>query len=114
MDNDYTPDISKFIDQQFNRVLQKFKINELLTTSNYSTLRQRVIDIPYQEKVPIDYTKTMFVHFTYCANMRTFPTKFHVLWIQYFGESRINEILPILVTHNFDNLQRCLVHTRQS
>ncbi|CAF4197403.1 unnamed protein product, partial [Rotaria sordida] len=23
--------------------------------------------------VPIDYGKTMFVHFTYCSNMKTFP-----------------------------------------
>jgi hypothetical protein len=53
----------KLIDQQFNRMLQKFNINEPLTMYNYNTLRQRVIDTPYEEKVPIDYTKTLFAHF---------------------------------------------------
>ena len=55
----------------------------------------------------------MFVHFTYCSNMKTFPKKFHTLWDNYFGESPINEVTPILGTRNVDNLQRRLVHTRQ-
>jgi len=53
----------KFIDQQFNRMLQKFNINELLTMYNYNTLRQRVIDTPYEEKVPIDHRTTLLTHF---------------------------------------------------
>ena len=44
--------------------------------------------------------------------MRTFPHKFHELWDKYFGESPINEIIPILGTRNADNLQQRLVHTR--
>jgi hypothetical protein len=35
---------------------------------------------PVQVKVPIDYGEALFVHFTYCLNMKTFPTKFHALW----------------------------------
>jgi hypothetical protein len=70
----------KFIDQQFNRMLQKYNINQLLSLNNYHTFRQKVITTPFQEKVPIDYGKIMFVHFTYCSNMTIFPQKFHTLW----------------------------------
>jgi hypothetical protein len=103
----------KFIDQQFNRMLQKFNIDHLLSSNNYDKFRQQVITTPFQEKIPIDYGKTMFVHFTYCTNMRTFPQKFHTLWNNYFGESPINEVTPILGTRNVQNLQQRLVHTRQ-
>jgi len=104
----------KIIDQQFNHMLQKFNINEPLSIYNYDTFRQRVIDTPYKEKVPIDYKKTLFVHFTYCSNMTTFPRKFHSLWNKYFEQSPINEVTPILGTRNVNNLQRQLVHTRHS
>jgi len=81
---------------------------------NYNTLRQRVIDTSYEEKVPTDYKKTLFVHFTYCSDMATFPRKFHTLWNKYFEHSPINEVNPILGTRNVHNLQRQLVHTRHS
>ncbi len=77
-------------------------------------LRQRVIDGPFQEKVPIDYNRTMFVHFTYCSNMRPFPEKFHILWKKYFEESPINEVIPVLGIRTANNLQRRLAHTRHS
>jgi hypothetical protein len=82
--------------------------------NNYDTFRQKVFDIPIQEKVPMDYGTTMFVRFTYCSNMKTFPKTFHTLWNKYFIEPPINEIIPILGTRNVDNLQRRLVDTRQS
>ena len=103
---------SKIIDQQFNRVFQKFGIRELLNLNNYNGIRQKVIDFPFREKQPVDYGKTVFVHFTYCLNMRTFPAKFHALWQKYFLESPIDEVTPVLGTRNADNLQRRLVHTR--
>ncbi len=77
-------------------------------------MRQQVIDTPYNDKVPIDYRKTLFVHFTYCSNMTTFPRKFHELWNEYFEQSPINEVTPILVTRNVKNLQRQLVYNRHS
>ncbi|CAF1391920.1 unnamed protein product [Rotaria sordida] len=102
-----------FIDQQFNAVLRKFNIEEILTKNNYDCIRQKVINIRFKEKVPVDYSTKMFVHFTYCSNMRTFPQKFHALWNKYFGESPINDIIPILGTRNVPNLQRRLINTRQ-
>jgi hypothetical protein len=105
---------SQFIDQQFSRVLQKFNINQPLDFNNYEAFRHKVINAPIQEKQLIDYGKTIFVHFTYCSNMRTFPIKFHTLWNKYFGESPINEVIPILGTRNADNLQKRLIHTRKS
>ena len=74
---------SKIIDQQFNLVLQKFNINHTFTIHNYHILRNQVISAPFKEKVLTDYGKTMFVYFTYCTNMVTFPKKFHSLWGKY-------------------------------
>ncbi|CAF4148735.1 unnamed protein product, partial [Rotaria sordida] len=103
----------KFIDQQFEKVFLKFQINEPLTRTNYNALREKVINTPYSDKTPVDHTRTMFIHFTYCTSMKAFPKKFHALWNKYFGESPINEITPVLGTRNVDNLQRRLVHTRR-
>ncbi|CAF5012349.1 unnamed protein product, partial [Rotaria sp. Silwood1] len=103
---------NKFIDTQFIYILEKLNIQQLLTINNYTEYRYKIIDSPIKEKVPIDFGKTMFVHFTYCSNMRIFPGKFHTLWNKYFGESPINDIIPTLGTRNVNNLQRRLVHTR--
>ncbi|CAF1502723.1 unnamed protein product, partial [Rotaria sp. Silwood1] len=99
---------NKFIDTQFMYILEKLNIEQLLTINNYAEYRYKIIDSPIKEKVPIDFGKTMFVHFTYCSNMRIFPGKFHTLWNKYFGESPINDIIPTLGTRNVNNLQRRL------
>lgn len=103
---------NKIINQQFDRLLLKFDIYELLTLNNYNIIRDKIIKSPVQVKQPIDYRQTMFIHFTYCSSMKTFPIKFHKLWQKYFQDSPINDITPILGTRNVDNLQRRLVHTR--
>lgn len=103
---------SKFIDDQFNRLLHKFDIKEILTDYNFNYYRQIVINSSIQVKLPTDHNTKMFVHFTYCVNMRSFPRQFHELWDKYFSESPINEIIPVLGTRNVSNLQRRLVHTR--
>ncbi|CAF2708579.1 unnamed protein product [Rotaria sp. Silwood2] len=103
----------ELINQQFNHVLPKLNINRPLTINNYNTLRQKLIYTPIQEKQLVDHGKTIFVHFTYCSSMRTFPAKFHALWQKYFLESPMSEIIPVLGTRNVDNLQRRLVDTRQ-
>ncbi|CAF1260589.1 unnamed protein product [Rotaria sordida] len=100
------------IDKQFDHVLSKFNIDQPLDFNNYNLIRQKIIETPIKERIPMDYGKTMFVHFTYCSNMRTFPVKFHILWNKYFGESPINEVLPVLGTRNVKNLQRQLTNTR--
>ncbi|CAF3636257.1 unnamed protein product [Rotaria socialis] len=101
-----------FIDEQFNNMLLKFGIDQPLNFTNYKSYRQNIIDSPIKGKVPINYEKTMFIHFTYCSSMKTFPFKFHILWNKYFEESPINELLPVLGTRNVQNLQRRLTHTR--
>ena len=103
---------NKLIDQQFNKVLSKFNVNESLSTKNYDKIRTKVINAPLKRKVPVDYDKTMFIHFTYCSSMRSFPKQFHILSNKYFGESPINEIVPVVGTRNVNNLQRQLMHTR--
>lgn len=104
----------QFIDQQFNHVFYKFSIKQTMTSVNYDKIRQQIINSAIQVKQPIDYGHIMFIHFTYCSNMRTFPQKFHNLWNKYFSESPINDISPILGTRNVKNLQRRLVETRDS
>ncbi|CAF4348904.1 unnamed protein product, partial [Rotaria magnacalcarata] len=97
----------KFIDNQFNRVLKKCNITQLLTSNNYNTIRKNIIyNIIEEEKIPTDHYRTLFIHFTYCLNIRTLPTKFHTLWNKYFSESPINEIIPVIGTRNVQNLQK--------
>ncbi|CAF1581885.1 unnamed protein product [Rotaria magnacalcarata] len=103
---------NKIIDEQFNNVLQKFKIIQPLTSNNYNKIRQHIIDTHFKQKLPLEYEKHMFIHFTYCKNMKIFPTKFHILWSKYFGLSPINDIKPVLGTRNVDNLQRRLIYTK--
>jgi hypothetical protein len=103
-----------FIDKQFDQVLKKFHINQPLTSDNYNIIRDKIMNNPEQkEKILIDYGKTMFIHFTYCLNMKTFPTKFHILCNRYFSESPINDVRPVLGTRNMNNLQQQLVHNKQ-
>ena len=71
-----------------------------------------MINTPMKEKIVVDYDKTMFVHFTYCSSMRSFPKQFHKIWNKYFGESPINEIVPVLGTRNTNNLEGQLARTR--
>ena len=103
---------ASFIDDQFDRLLYKFGIKEILTIHNYGQYRGIIIDSPIQIKLPIDHGITMFVHFTYCSNIRAFPKQFHELWNKYFKGSPIKEIAPVLGTRNVSNLQRRPVHTR--
>ena len=93
-------------------MLRKFGIDQILTINNYNTFRKKVINSPVEVKQPIDHRTNLFVHFTYCTNMKLFPNKFHDLWHQYFDQSPINDIIPVLGTRNAKNLQRDLVHTR--
>jgi hypothetical protein len=101
---------NKFIDEQFNRVLFKFNNNEPLHRDNYYTLHKNMLfNLVEKKKKPIDYYNNMFIHFTYCSNMKAFPEKFRTLWQKYFHQSPINEINPVLSTRNLDNLQKQLV-----
>ncbi|CAF4416031.1 unnamed protein product [Rotaria socialis] len=103
----------KFIDNQFNRVLKNRNITQSLTSNNYNMIRKNIIyNIIKEEKIPTDHYRTMFIHFTYCLNIRTLPTKFHTLWNKYFSESPINEIIPVIGTRNVQNSQKQLVKNK--
>ena len=93
-------------------MLLKFKIDQALTIYNYHEFRQKVIDSPVEVNQTINYRTTLFVHFTYCTNMKSFPKEFHKLWDKYFSRSPINDIIPTLATRNAKNLHRELVNTR--
>jgi len=70
------------------------------------------MEFPEKEKIPINYDKQMFSHFTFCMSMKQFLKHFYQLWHQYFGNSSIADITPILDVKNVKNLQQKLVHTR--
>jgi hypothetical protein len=103
-----------FIDGQFNKVWTNFNINQTINTYNYDRIREIIIQYPDKKgKIPVDYNKHIFIHFTYCLNMKQFPKRFHTLWSKYFGESPIADIIPVLGVRNVNNLQQRLVHTKK-
>lgn len=103
---------ANFITKQFNRLLHKYNINEMINISNYKTSRIKIIKTPGKEKIESNYSEIMFIHFTYCSSMNTFPSKFHALWQKYFGQSPVDDIRPILGIRNVKNLQQHMIHTR--
>ena len=80
-------------------------IKNKLTVENYIENRLQVIMTSYKERTSVDYENNLFIHFTYCRNMRTFPTRFNALWNKYFANSPINHVHPVLGTRNTENLQ---------
>ena len=72
-----------FIGKQFNRLPQKYNINTTIDMYNYKKIRVKIIDTPDKDKSAIDYGHTMFIHFTYCSSMKTFPRIFHALWYKH-------------------------------
>ena len=101
-----------FIAAQFDSFLKKFNIGQAIDVHNYSDMREQVICSPKNEKMSIEYDTHLFVHFTYCTNMRSFPRHFHTLWQKYFYQSPISQITPILGTRNVDNLHRQMVQNK--
>ena len=99
--NKYPNDLTE---KQFIAVLEKFNISVQIPSLNYEHIRTQIHSQPDHTKSPVDFEKNLFVHFTYCSNMRTFPIRFHTLWQKYFNKSPINEIRPILGTRNVKNL----------
>ena len=102
----------EFIDKQFHRLFKKFNIDQSPTENNYEEIREKIIRSPATENIPVDFGKSMLVHFTFCAKMKPFPSKFYTLWNKYFAESPIDEIKPVLGTRNVNNLQQRLVVNR--
>lgn len=94
--------------KQFELVLKNFNISGAISALNYKQIRSITISTPYRGTTEIDYARNLFIHFTYCTNMRTFPIRFHTLWRKYFSSSPINDINPVLATRNVLNLQHQL------
>ena len=99
-----------FIRKQFELVFKRFNISEAVSVYNYERIRSNIITTCYIEARQVDYDKNLFIHFTYCTNMRTFPIRFHALWRKYFSFSPINDINPVLGTRNLPNLQLQLIN----
>ena len=104
--NKYT---DQFIQDQFNRVFQKFRIEQSMDMKNCKIIRKEILNIDEdennKEKLPINYGSTMFFHFTYCSSMKAFPSKFHLLRQKYFNRSSMEDIIPALGVRNGNNLQ---------
>ena len=99
---------NSLIQEQFDKV---FESKEQVSIQNYNLVRQRVIFSHQKEKTTVDYETNLFVHFTYCSHMRTFPTRFMALWKKYFIHSPINDVTTVLGTRNTHNLQLRLTRT---
>ena len=61
----------EFIDKKFHRLFKKFNIDQPPTENNYEEIREKIIRFPATEKMPVDFGKSMFVHFTFCAKMKS-------------------------------------------
>ena len=103
---------NRIIEEQFNRLLLKYKTDELLDLNNYARYRQENINFLKEERILVNYKKQFVVHFTYCINMRRFLANFHILWNKYFGESPMNDATSMLGTRNVGTIQRCLGNTK--
>ena len=101
-----------FIDEQFNKLLLKFNINQSINSYNYSKIREEIIEYTKTEKMQLDNRPPIFIHFTFCLGMKQLPKKLYALWNKYFGESPIADLKPILGARNTKNLQQRLVNTR--
>ena len=99
-----------FISKQFELVLQIFNISETISLQNYKQIRFIIMSTAYEQKIQVDYDKNLFIYFTYCTKLRTFPIRFHILWREYFSLSPINDFNPVVATRNVLNLQNQLVH----
>jgi hypothetical protein len=66
----------EFINKQFDRLLKRFNIDQPLNDKNYVELRQKMICSPIRKKIPVDYGRSMFIHFTFCAKMKSFRLNF--------------------------------------
>jgi hypothetical protein len=69
-------------------------------TTSMNLYRQIVLSSTKVEQMSNTKKERLFVHLTYCHHMQNFPLRFHALWKQYFSESSINEVQPILETRN--------------
>ena len=103
---------NKLIEEQFQKMFEKFNTKQPRTASEYITIRSKIISTPIKEKTQTDYEYNMFVHFTFCSSMKHFPRQFHLLWHKYFETSPINDVKPVLGTRNSDNLLRTLIEKK--
>jgi len=71
------------IENQFNRVLLKFKIDQALTLNNYKFLWPETNRISNRRKKYLIFIKRQ-CSFTYYTTMRSFSSKFYTLWHKYF------------------------------
>ena len=105
---------ASLIQEQFDKVLLPFQTDGQMSIHNYNNVRQQVISSLQKEKVDTNYETNLFIHFTYCLSMRTFPVHFLSLWRKYFIQSPINDIAPVLGTRNVQNLQLKLTNSSMS
>lgn len=105
---------NNIIQEQFNKVLQQIQLKEPVSIRNYTAIRRQVSCLPCQTKKQIDHNTVIFIHFTYCASMRTFPIRFTTLWKKYFSNSPINDTTPVLGTRIVNNLQLKLVNEKSN
>ena len=66
---------NKLIDQQCNKVLSKFNINELLSIHNYDKIRTKTVNAPVKEKIPINYDKKNVCTFYILFECENIPKK---------------------------------------
>jgi hypothetical protein len=99
-----------FILQQFERVFQTSQCT-VPTQKNYPKIRKIFLDATdvNTKKAEIDFAVNIFCHFSYSKGMQGFPTRFHQLWKDYFAETAICSMRPIVGSKRLHNLQDYLI-----
>ena len=102
-----------FILEQFRRVLEVFKCQHP-NSKNYYQVRRIIFDAKGQKLTltKIDFTATIFVHFSFCKGMNNFSARFRRLWKECFTDTGISEMKTIVGTRNLQNLQEYLVRKK--
>jgi hypothetical protein len=99
-----------FIFEQFDRIFQTFQC-AAPPQKNYSKIRKVFLDATNgnRKKAKIDFEVNILCHFSYSKGMHDFPTRFHQLWKDCFGETAISNMKPIVGSKRLYNLQDYLV-----
>ncbi len=102
-----------FILKQFERVLRIFHC-QVPTKKNFINIRNILLDTTNKnvKKARLDFEVNIVCHFSFCKGMHDFSTHFHKLWNDFFSDTAICKMEPILSSKRLNNLQDYIVNKK--
>ncbi len=104
-----------FILKQLERIPRTFPC-AVPTRKNYSNIRKIFLDTANNKvkKAELNFEVNILCHFSFCKGMHDFSICFHKLWNDYFSDTAICNMKPIVGSKKLDNLQDYLVKRNQT